>query len=110
VNAEDINNIALIPCAMAGIFAFATAAVFGFGSPWYRSPLGITLFGLMIVSVPVFAIVILRRVFDLYPGYEWVALIGYTLDMVAWIAVFTMILIERRRTPVVTFPIRKDAS
>lgn len=97
---EAVNELALIPLFAGMMFAAAAGAVYGIGSRWWESLLGVAFFGIMIASALPIAVVLGRRLFDKYPGYEWVALGVYSLWALSWVAMLIIILVERRRAPV----------
>lgn len=93
---EQINDQANIIALTAGIPALLFTLVYGFGSPWYRSWLGRTVFGLMFAISMLFGVILARRFFGTYPGYEWVSVICYTLLTVAFWSFFIILLVERK--------------
>jgi hypothetical protein len=111
-----LNQWATVPATIAAVAALATALLYGFGSAWYRSLLGIVFFGLFVGSVPVFALVTVRRIVATLAagapqttgdGLGSMAFAVYVFAAVVWTAVFTIVVVERRRSPVVTLPINR---
>lgn len=103
----EINEIANW-IALAAIIPFALfTVIYGFGSPWYKSPLGVTIFGLGAGVTGVLCVVLARRWFKEYPGYEWVAIIAYSLFTLIGIALLVILLLERRRSDMMQFPVKK---
>lgn len=105
--ADLVNVLALIPLIVGGLFAAASAALYGFGSPWWTSRLGAAFLGVILTAIAVAIVPTLRRAFDLYPGYEWVATVCYTYFAVAWIGLFFVILDERRQAPTLPLPLER---
>lgn len=103
-----VNAWATIPAIIAALGCVATAILYGVGSPWYRTLLGVVFFGVVVVNIPVFGIIFGRRIFDMYPGYGWVAFVTYCFAALGWWSMFAMVLIERRSSHVITLPIKKD--
>jgi hypothetical protein len=93
---QVVNDFANFLALTAGIPAFLFTLVYGFASPWYKSWLGRTLFGLMFSISLLFAVILARRFFGTYPGYEWVAVVSYTCLAVAFWSFFIILLVERR--------------
>lgn len=110
---EVVNDFALVPLVVGMLFAGVSGVVYGIGSPWWRSLLGVAFFGVMVSSSLPILVVVARRTFGAYPGYEWVALSVYTLWALAWVAMLVIILVERRRSalavPFHPHPRRKKA-
>lgn len=93
----------------AGLPAFLFTAVYGIGSPWYKSWLGRNLFGLMASLSILFIVILLRRFLGEYPGYWAVSLVAYTLLAVMFWAFFINLVIERRAARPLNLPLlRKD--
>lgn len=105
---EVINAWANIPALLAAAGCVATLLLYGVGSPWYRTLLGVVFFGVVAVNIPVFGIIFGRRIFGMYPGYGTVALVTYSFAALAWWSMFVMVLIERRSDHIITLPIKKD--
>lgn len=81
-----------------GIAAVAHALVFiyGLGSPWWRSLLGITIFAKWLSVMLVFDFLIARRALGEFPGYGFAALGVYGFMFLAFSAVVVEVVIERR--------------
>lgn len=110
------NTWATVPATVAGFAALSTALLYGIGSPWYRSVLGTVFFALFMGSVPVFALVLVRRIAATIAnggpqtsgdGFGLLAFIVYTFVASVWVLVFVTVIRERRNTPVPTPPIGK---
>lgn len=97
MNAETINDFATNIVLLGAIPALAFVLIYGLGSPWYRSALGVVMMLLGSSIVIVYGIVIGRRLFDDYPGYQFVAIIGYSLLFLALVSLDVIVIIERRR-------------
>lgn len=111
-----LNTWATAPATVAGVFALLTALLYGLGSPWYRSILGTVFFGLFVGSVPVFALVLVRRIVATIAsggpqtsgdGLGGLAFAVYTFVAVVWVLVFFTVVRERRHTPTPTPPIER---
>lgn len=116
MNSTDVtlNILATYPATVAASFAFLTAVLYGVGSPWYRSLLGIIFFGLFVGSVPVFALITARRIAaavnETSPqftgdGFGPYAFAVYSIAAIIWIGVFLGLVIERRNKPMVEIPV-----
>ncbi len=108
------NTWATVPATIAALAALATAVLYGVGSPWYRSVLGTVFFGLFCGSVPVFLLVLLRRIAATIAnggpqtscdGFGLLAFCVYTFVAVVWVSVFITVAHTRRRIPVPTPPL-----
>jgi hypothetical protein len=113
------NTWATVPATIAGTFALLTALLYGIGSGWYRSLLGTVFFGLFIGTIPVFLLVLVRRVAATIAnggpsssgdGFGLLAFLIYTFAAVVWVSVFLTILRERRTTPVPVPPVGRPRS
>lgn len=111
-----LNNLATFPAAVGALFLLATVALFGLGSRWYTSYLGITLFGFLLVCVPVPALVVYTRLMTMLTvgnvatsgdGLGVVRLIVYSLFALGAVAFFFVLMRERQGKPVVKIPLRK---
>ncbi len=109
--AEQINDAATW-LVIAGIVpSLAFTLIYGFGSPWYRSALGVVMFLLGLSLTTVLGIVLGRRLFGEYPGYQWVAIGGYSLLLVAMVGLAVIVIIERRSaSTALSFPLRKAST
>lgn len=94
-----VNDAALIPALIAAALAITCLVVYVVGSHgrWKKSLLGVAFAGLIVVVLPIFAIIFGRRIFDAYPGYQWVALIGFTIVAIIYAVVLTVIIAEQHR-------------
>jgi hypothetical protein len=110
------NTWATVPATVAGLFALLTALLYGAGSPWYRSLLGTVFFALFLGSVPVFALVLVRRIAATIAnggpstsgdGFGMLAFAVYSFVALVWAGVFLAVLYTRRHTPTPTPPIHK---
>ncbi|MBT2502966.1 hypothetical protein [Curtobacterium sp. ISL-83] len=112
------NTWATVPATVACVFALLTALLYGIGSGWYRSLLGVVFLGLFVGTIPVFLLVLLRRVASTIAaggpsssgdGFGLAAFVVYLFAAVVWVAVFLTILRERREdhTPVPPIDKRK---
>lgn len=108
------NTWATVPATIAGTFALLTAVLYGIGSPWYRSLLGTVFFALFLGSVPVFALVLVRRIAATIAnggpqtsgdGFGLLAFTVYTFVAIVWAGVFLAVLYTRRHTPTPTPPL-----
>lgn len=96
MTSEEINDIAGFIVALAAIPATATALIYGFGSPWWRSWLGRVMFAKWLSVALVLIVVFARRTWGDYPGYEWVALFTYSFMLVTFTATTIEIITVRR--------------
>lgn len=110
------NTWATVPATVAGTFALLTAVLYGIGSPWYRSLLGAVFFALFLGSVPVFALVLVRRIAATITnggpstsgdGFGLLAFAVYTFVALVWGCVFFAVLYTRRHTPTPTPPFER---
>lgn len=96
MTAETINEFAGFIAFLAAIPATLNALIYGFGSPWYTSWLGRVIFAKWLSVALVFYVILARRWFGDYFGYEWVAIVAYSLILVSFSATTVELLIERR--------------
>jgi hypothetical protein len=110
------NTWATVPATVACTFALLTSVLYGAGSPWYRSLLGTVFFALFLGSVPVFALVLVRRIAATIAnggpqtsgdGFGLLAFAVYSFVALVWAGVFLAVLYTRRHTPTPTPPIHK---
>lgn len=94
-----VNDAALIPALLAGALALACLVTYLIGSrgQWSRSLLGVAFAGLIVVVLPIFGIIFGRRLFDAYPGYQWVAFFGFSLVAIIYAVLLVVIIITQRR-------------
>lgn len=104
----EINDLANILVMTSVVPTLGYTATYGFASPWYKSPLGVVMFGVGLSLTMVLGIVIGRRLFGTYPGYEWVALAGYTLVTITMWALWIIVIIERRSETMLQFPLSRE--
>lgn len=105
---ETINSLSTVPLLVGMTFAAIVALIYGIGSRWYTSLLGVAFFGIMLGSSLPIVIILGRRVFGTYPGYEWVALGLCSLFAISWVAMAAIIVVERHRAPTV-IPLKRGA-
>jgi hypothetical protein len=96
MTSDQINDIAGTVIMLAAIPAVATALIYGLGSPWWNSWLGRVMFMKWLSVALVFLVIIARRTWGDYPGYEWVALVVYTFTLITFSATAVQLVIERR--------------
>lgn len=96
MNAEAVNAAATWLTIAGAIPAFLFAVAYGVASPWYRSALGVVTFGLLGTLALLFVLILARRLFGLYPGYELAAVAVYGMLAVALWGLFIVYLRERR--------------
>jgi hypothetical protein len=110
------NTWATVPATIAAAFALFTALLYGLGSPWWKSLLGTAFFGLFVGTVPVFALVLVRRIAATIAnggpqtsgdGFGLLAFTVYAFAALVWIAVFAAVVHARRTTPTPTPPIER---
>lgn len=107
---DQINDIANW-IALSAVIPFAGYwATYGVGSPWYRSLLGVVMFGLGMSITMVLVYVTVRRMLGNFPGYEWWSVGVYTfLALVGW-ALWAIVIVERRRAPLLLqIPLKRKA-
>jgi hypothetical protein len=92
----------------AAIPIWLFTAVYGFGSPWYKSWLGRVLFGLMCSLSLLFIVIVVRRFAGEYPYYEWVSLVAYSLLNLMFWSFFMILLVERRSGDSLEITLRKE--
>lgn len=105
MSAEDINNIANYIVILAIIPFGLFTLLYGLLSPWWKSLLGITMFCLGLSLTSVLAVVVARRWFGAYPGYEWVAIGVYSFVTLTAIGLVVIYLVERTRRPILEWSI-----
>lgn len=109
-NAVIINDWATLPLLIGSAFAFASALLYGFGSPWWGSALGRAFLGIIVAATIVPVVPAARRLLGEYIGYEWIAVSLYTLHAAAWASIFFVILHERRHPPMFLPPVTKGTT
>lgn len=99
MNADAVNDFATYLALSGAVPATLAFFTFVLGKPrtWPRSLIGWTLALLLVSIMLVFTLVLGRRLFGEYPGYQYTAIIVYALLTVALWLVFVMIVRERRR-------------
>lgn len=90
------NGIATFVAFAVAVPAHALVFVYGLGSPWYKSLLGVTIFTKWLSVALIFDYLISRRIFGEYPGYGVLAFVTYLLAFLAFTAVVVEVIIERR--------------
>ena len=103
----DVNEFADWIALSAAIPATLFTLVYGFGSPWYKSGLGMTLFGLMFSISSLFAVILARRFFGEYPGYHIVAVVVYVMLTLMFWSFFFILLKERRHARPLEIPLQR---
>lgn len=81
----------------AALPAVAFTLVYGIGSPWWKSWLGRTVFGLMLSITLLFVVTLIRWFAGDYPGYHIVSVVVYLLLTIMFWMFFIILLVERRR-------------
>jgi len=99
MTSEQINDIASYIALAAGIPIFLFTFVYGVGSGWWRSWLGRIFFCSMLSLTFLFGMILARRWFDKFFGYEWVAVFVYSFFFSSFTALLIMLFIERRHRP-----------
>jgi hypothetical protein len=92
-----LDQIATFVAVSGAVPALGFTLVYGLGSPWYRSALGIVMFLLGLTVVIAFVQIISHRLFGSYPGYGHVSLAAYILIVADLWALLVMVIIERRK-------------
>lgn len=106
---SEINEVANW-IALFAIIPFALATLtYGLLAPWYKSLLGVSMFGLFASITIVLSVVLARRWFHEYPGYEWVAIVAYTLLVISGLAIFSVLVVELGRAGVLQIQLRRKA-
>ena len=103
----DVNQFADWIALSAAIPAILFTLVYGFGSTWYKSGLGMTLFGLMFSISSLFAVILPRRFFGEYPGYHIVAVVVYVMLTLMFWSFFLILLKERRHARPLDIPLQR---
>lgn len=111
-----LNNWANVPAYIAAGLALLTFLIYGLGSPWYRSLLGVSFF-LNFGSLPAVVIfVAVRRIVAVTTtgsapastdGLGWVALLLYTALALVQGLQLVVLIIERRHAPNPTPPLER---
>lgn len=105
-----VNEIANLIVFVAAIPFFLSTIAYGILAPWYRSLLGVTLFGLIASVTGVLIFVFTRRIWGDYWGYEWVAIGVYTSLTTFAFAFLAIFLVERRRAGLLELPLVRRES
>lgn len=112
-----LNNWANVPAYIAAALALLTFLIYGLGSPWYGSLLGVSFF-LNFGSLPAVVIFIAaRRIASVQAtgsapassdGLGWVALLLYTTIAFIQALQLIVLIIERRRGPEATVHLSRN--
>lgn len=106
-NPEAVNDVAnWIVLVSVFPFAFLTA-VYGVLTPWYKSLLGVTFFGLLASITSVLAFIWTRRLWGDYMGYELIAVTVYSLLTIFVLAFIAIFFVERNRAGLLVFSTRR---
>lgn len=104
---EQINDVANWIALAAFIpFLFATF-IYGTRAPWYKSLLGVSMFGLWSSTTFLIGFVLTRRFWGDYAGYHIVAVVLYSYFFLAGLGILGSLVIELRRGGVLIIPIRR---
>lgn len=106
---SQINDIANWIALSAVIPFLGYTITYGSGSPWYRSLLGTVMFGLGAAISLVLGYVTVRRWFGDFPGYEYWSIGIYTLLAIVGWAMWAIVIVERRRAPLLQIPLKRKA-
>lgn len=104
---DAVNDFATIIALLSAVPFLGYTITYGVGSPWYRSLLGWVMFGLGASIVLVLGVVLGRRLFGEYLGYEWVAVTAYSLLNLAGWSLWAIVIVERRRAPMLELPLNR---
>ena len=104
---EVVNGFANWIAISAALPAILFTLIYGFGSPWYKSGLGVTLFGLMFSISSLFLVILARRFFGEYPGYHIVAVVVYAMLTSMFWSFFIIFLKERRHARPLEIPLQR---
>lgn len=108
---QVLNDVATIIVFAVAVPAHALVFIYGLGSPWYRSVLGVTIFAKWLSVALVFDYLISRRLWGEWPGFGVTAIAVYGFMFLAFSAVVAEVVIERRDPAALgSIPIRKDNS
>lgn len=105
---NQINDLATWVALSAAIPFVGYLFTYGVGSPWYRSLLGWVMFALGLSISLVLSFNTIRRVHGEFPGYEWWALGIYSFLTVVGYALWAIVIVERRRAPLLLIPLKKE--
>lgn len=96
---ELVNDAAIYPALGIGLFSLLCLVIYIIGSrgAWKRSALGVAFAAIFVPALLVLTVILLKRTFDEYPGYEWVAWGLYSLAALAYLVMLVVIIIEQRR-------------
>lgn len=93
---EAVNQAAVWPIYGVALCAHLLVFIYGFGSRWWTSLLGVSIFAKWLSFALVFDFLIARRVFGEFPGYGFWAMGIYSFMFLAFSAVVVELIIERR--------------
>ena len=97
-NVELVNNLASHLALAALLPAGLVTLIYGLGSPWWRSGLGRAIFAQSFSIVLVLSLILARRFFGDYPGYELAAALVYASIFLLFSTLVVALVIERRPT------------
>lgn len=107
MNPEAVNDVANWIALTAIIPFLAATLIYGFRAPWYRSLLGVAMFGLWSSITLLLGFILTRRFWGDYSGYHVVAVVLYTYFTVVGVAVLGSLIVELRRGGVLIIPINR---
>nr|DAQ47279.1 MAG TPA: hypothetical protein [Caudoviricetes sp.] len=102
-----VNDIANWIVLAAAIPAVTFVFLYGILSPWYRSWLGVTMFGVITSVAAVLVFVTVRRWLHEFPGYELWAVVIYSLFLLSLLGLVVVFIVERRHAGLLVFSIRR---
>lgn len=106
---DVLNNIAGFIALLTIVPATLNAAIYGMGSPWWRSWLGRVLFAKWLAVALVFVFIIVRRTAGEFMGYGVIAVLLYSFVFLAFSATTVELVIERRTPATPTTPRKETA-
>ena len=104
---DAVNEFANWIALSAALPAILFTLIYGLGSPWYKSGLGVTLFGLMFSISSLFLVILARCFFGEYPGYHIVAVVVYAMLTIMFWSFFIIFLKERRHARPLEIPLQR---
>lgn len=105
---QQINDFANYIALAAFVPFFLATLIYGTRAPWYRSLLGVSMFGLWSSITLLIGFIITRRFWGDYWGYEWVAVCLYTYFFLVGLAILSTLIYELRRGGVLIIPIIRN--
>lgn len=106
-NPEVINDVANWFALVASIPSVIGAVSYSLLAPWYRTWLGVVIWGWLTSIALVLVFIVSRRFFGAYWGYEIIAVIVYPSFAFFTTAFMVVFYVERRHDELLSLPLKR---